>query len=338
MKSYINAISYYLPKRIIDNKEISAEHPEWAADKISSKTGIYKRHIADINEFASDMAERAALKLFDENNINHNEIDFLLYCTQSPDYFLPTTACILQDKLGLSTSCGALDFNLGCSGYVYGLSIAKGLIVGGIAKKVLLLTSETYSKYINQSDKSNKTIFGDAATATLISNEKGIYEIGNFSLGTDGKGAKNLIVKNGGIRNFNKISEDISNENGEYLHNDSNLYMNGAEIFSFTSSALPLLVNDVLFKNELLIEDINYFVFHQANKYMLDFIRKKIGIPQDKFIYHLENIGNTVSNTIPIAIKEECINQNKKGEFLLAGFGVGYSYAACVVKSCVNEN
>jgi 3-oxoacyl-[acyl-carrier-protein] synthase-3 len=334
MEAYINAISYYLPNLIVDNQQISAEHPEWAADKISSKTGIYKRHIAGENEFASDMAEKAGLKLFEENKINSDEIDFLLYCTQSPDYFLPTTACILQNKLGLPTSCGALDFNLGCSGYVYGLSLAKGLILGGIAKKVLLITSETYSKYINHSDKSNKTIFGDAATATLISNEKGIYKIGNFSLGTDGKGAENLIVKNGGIRNFNKRAEDVMNEEGEYSHNDSNLYMNGAAIFSFTSTAVPLLVNDVLSKNALKIDDIDYFVFHQANKYMLDFIRKKIRVPQEKFIYHLENIGNTVSNTIPIAIKEECINEDKKGEFLLAGFGVGYSYAACVIKSC----
>jgi len=334
LKAYINAISYYLPNQVIDNSQISMEHPEWGADKISSKTGIYKRHIAGKDEFASDMAVKAGLKLFEENNINPNEIDFLLYCTQSPDYFLPTTACILQSKLGLSTNCGALDFNLGCSGYVYGLSLAKGLVLGGIAKNVLLITSETYSKYINYLDKSNKTIFGDASTATLITKKEGLYEIGNFSLGTDGNGAENLIVKNGGIRNLNKQSVDIFSDEGEYLHNDSNLYMNGAAIFSFTSSAVPLLVNDALNKNNLVSDEIDYFVFHQANKYMLDFIRKKLSIPQEKFIYHLEKIGNTVSNTIPIAIREECIIGQKKGKFLLAGFGVGYSYASCVIISC----
>ena len=333
-KAYINAISYYLPELILDNEQISAEHPEWGADKISSKTGIYKRHIAREDEFASDMAVKASLKLFEEYKIDKKEVDFVLYCTQSPDYFLPTTACILQYKLGLSTRCGALDFNLGCSGYIYGLSLAKGLILGGIAQKVLLITSETYSKFINHSDKSNKTIFGDAASASLISNTKGLYEIGNFSLGSDGAGSVNLIVKNGGIRNFNKVGADVLNEDGDFVYNDSNLYMNGSAIFSFTSTAVPLLVNEALAINELKTEDIDFFVFHQANKYMLDFIRKKVGIPQEKFVYHLENIGNTVSNTIPIAIKEQCINKKKKGFFLLAGFGVGYSYGACVVKSC----
>jgi 3-oxoacyl-[acyl-carrier-protein] synthase-3 len=332
MKAYLEAISYYLPEAILDNDKISAEHPEWEADKISQKTGIYQRHISAKDEFAGDMAEKAAFKLFAETNIDISSIDFLIYCTQSPDYFLPTTACILQSKLGLSTNCGALDFNLGCSGYVYGLAIAKGLIYAGIANRILLITSETYTKFINSKDKSNKTIFGDAASATFISNEKGVYEIGNFSLGTDGSGSENLIVRYGGIRHKNNKGSNIFDENGEYKKNEENLFMNGSEIFSFTSNSVPKLVEKVLECNEIIKDDVDYFLFHQANKYMLDFIRKKINIPQDKFIYYLEKVGNTVSNTIPIALKEECINK-KNGNILLAGFGVGYSWGGCVLHS-----
>lgn len=330
MKAYINAISYYLPVSILDNKKISEEHPEWDADKISQKTGIYQRHIAAKDEFAGDMAEKVGLKLMSENNIDVSQIDFLLYCTQSPDYFLPTTACILQSKLGLPTTCGALDFNLGCSGYVYGLAIAKGLIYGGIAKKILLITSETYTKFINPKDKSNKTIFGDASSATLISNEKGHYEIGNFSLGTDGSGSENLIVRYGAIRYKKEKGANIIDENGEFTHNEENLFMNGSAIFSFTSASVPKLVEKIIENNELKKADVDFFLFHQANKYMLEFIRKKINIPQEKFIYYLEKVGNTVSNTIPIALKEECINK-KDGKILLAGFGVGYSWGGCIL-------
>lgn len=332
MKTYIQAITYYLPEFVLDNQQLAEEHPEWDAEKISQKTGIFKRHIAAQDEFAGDMAEKAGKKLLTENNLDASEIDFLLYCTQSPDYFLPTTACILQHKLGLPTSIGALDFNLGCSGYVYGLAIAKGLITAGIAKKVMLITSETYSKFINPRDKSNKTIFGDAATATLLSNVDGIFEVGNFSFGTDGAGAENLIVRYGALRHRHSKGFDIVDEAGEYMKNDESLYMNGSSIFSFTSSAVPILVNNVISQNELNKEDVDYFLFHQANKYMLDFIRKKIMIPEEKFIYYLAEVGNTVSNTIPIALKETCVDK-KKGKILLAGFGVGYSWGGCILNT-----
>jgi len=171
MKSYIKAISYYLPEEIITNEDLVKEFPEWTIDKVASKIGINKRHIAKENETASDMATHAAENLFSEHNIDRSSIDFILLCTQSPDYFLPTSACLIQNRLGLSTSCGALDFNLGCSGFVYGLSLAKGLIAAGIAQNVLLLTSETYSKHIHPKDKGNRTIFGDASAATLVSTE-----------------------------------------------------------------------------------------------------------------------------------------------------------------------
>ena len=160
MEAYIKAITYYLPSKRYTNEDINNEHPDWAIDKIMSKTGIKNRYISANDEFVSDMAITVSRKLFKEYSILPNSIDFILLCTQSPDYILPTTACIIQDKLGVPKSAGALDFNLGCSGYVYGLALAKGLICAGIAKNILFITSETYSKHISPNDKSNKTIFG----------------------------------------------------------------------------------------------------------------------------------------------------------------------------------
>jgi 3-oxoacyl-[acyl-carrier-protein] synthase-3 len=325
----IKGISYYLPENILTNSEINQKFPEWSVDKISSKTGIFERHITNSDEFTSDMAIKAALKLFKEYNISPTEIDFILLCTQSPDYFLPTTACIVQDKLGIPTTAGALDFNLGCSGYVYGLAVAKGLIASNIAKNVLLITSEAYSKFIHPKDKSNKTIFGDAAAATLISTD-GFAEILDFELGTDGKGAENLIVKNGATKNPLLTGKDIMDEFGN-VRNDNCLFMNGSEIFNFTSNSIPPLVNSVLVKNNIPGVEIDLFVFHQANKFLLNHLRKKLDIPEEKFYIYLESCGNTVSSTIPIALKEAIKENKAKGNILLAGFGVGYSWGSCIL-------
>ncbi|RYE26280.1 MAG: ketoacyl-ACP synthase III, partial [Sphingobacteriales bacterium] len=206
MNANIKAISYYLPEKVLTNEDLAAQFPDWPVAKVGAKVGIQARHVAGENELASDMAVEAANKLFTEHNIDRSTIDFVILCTQSPDYFLPTTACILQHRLGLPTTAGAFDVNLGCSGYVYCLAIAKGFIAAGVAKNILLLTSETYSKFIHNDDRGNRTIFGDAAAATLISAD-GFAEIGDFALHTDGAGAENLIVEQGGLR---KRSDDGS--------------------------------------------------------------------------------------------------------------------------------
>lgn len=330
MKSYIKAISYYLPERIVTNEDLVKEFPEWTVEKVAGKVGVNRRHIAADNETASDLATQAAEKLFAEHNIDRSIIDFVLFCTQSPDYFLPTSACLIQNRLGLPTSSGALDFNLGCSGFVYGLSLAKGLIAGGIAKNILLLTAETYSKHIHPKDKGNRTIFGDASAATLVSTD-GFVSIENFSFGTDGRGGENLIVKKGGLRQPNALDDLVFDEAGNPISSDY-LYMNGGEIFNFTSEAVPVLVEQVLEKNQLLKDDIQLFVFHQANKYMMNYLRKLIDIEVEKFYFFLENVGNTVSSTIPIALYEAKKEGKLQGNILIAGFGVGYSWGATVLK------
>jgi len=332
MKAYIKAISYYLPKKILTNEELVEDFPEWSVEKIADKIGIRQRHISADNETATDMAIKSAEKLFSENpGINRDGIDFILLCTQSPDYFLPTSSCLIQDKLGLRTNIGAFDYNLGCSGYVYGLSIAKGLILGGIAKNILLLTAETYTKYLHPKDKSNRTIFADAATASIIS-DNGFMEIGNFSLGTDGKGANNLIVKVGASRNPKTKNDLVFDESNNPISSDF-LYMNGSEIFNFTAEAVPILVRDVLKKNQLTQNEVDLFVFHQANKYMINFLRKILAIEKAKFFEYLEDVGNTVSSTIPIALYEAKKRSLLEGNILIAGFGVGYSWGGTVLKA-----
>jgi 3-oxoacyl-[acyl-carrier-protein] synthase III len=334
MQAYIKAIAYYLPEKTLSNEDLNQQFPEWSVDKIAEKTGICNRHIAAEHETSGDMAIKAAERLFEEHQIDKSSIDYVILCTQSPDYFLPTTACLIQEALGLNTNIGAFDMNLGCSGFVYALGLAKGLVATGQAKNVLLLTAETYSKYIYDLDKSNRTIFGDAAAATLVS-EDGFAEILDFEYGTDGKGAKNLIVKNGAFRApAAKAKHEISTDEYQNYISDDHLYMNGTEIFIFTLSAVPKLVKQTLLKNKLSPEDIGCYVFHQANQYMLQSIQKKIKIPDGKFYIHLANCGNTVSSTIPIALYHAQRDQSlaTKQQVLLAGFGVGYSWAGTVLK------
>lgn len=329
-QAFIKAISYYLPEKVLTNDDLVQEFPEWTAQKVADKIGVQQRHIAAEGETSGDMAVKAGKILMQEYGIESSAVDFVILCTQSPDYFLPTTACIIQHQLGIPTSAGALDINLGCSGFVYGLALAKGLLAGGIAKNILLLTSETYSKYMHPGDKGNRTIFGDAAAATLISVD-GFAEIGNFGLGTDGSGAGNLIVKTGGLRHPAKMN-DLEFIEGNPVSSDY-LFMEGSEIFNFTLAAVPVLVENTLKMNDIQQSDVDLFIFHQANKYMLNFLRKKIGIEENKFFYYMQEVGNTVSSTIPIALVEALHSKNiKDGQrVLIAGFGVGYSWGGTLL-------
>lgn len=330
MKAYIKEIAYQLPQGILTNEEIVNDFPEWSVEKIAEKVGVNERRVAASDETATDLAVRAAERLFANGVVDRGAIDFVLFCTQSPDYKLPSSACIIQDRLGLSTRCGAFDFNLGCSGYEYGLAVAKGLVLAGIATNVLLLTGETYTKYLHPRDKGNRTIFGDAATATVVSQE-GFAEIGQFVLGTDGSGAGSLIVRSGGARMPTAVDDLTYDEGGNPASSD-HLYMDGQEIFGFTLTKVPKMVKEVLAKNNLNMEDTDLFIFHQANRYILEYLRKKLKIDESRFFIHLENIGNTVSSTIPIALCEARQQGLLRGNALLAGFGVGLSWGATVLR------
>ena len=330
MGSVITGIEFVYPKRKVTNKELAIEFPDYDFSKFENKVGVKSRYWVKENETALDLAKKACDKLFEKHS--KKDVDYILYCTQSPEYFLPTTACILQDYLKLNKYTGALDFNLGCSGFVYGLSLAKGLISSGQAKKVLLVTAETYSKYLHSKDRSNRAIFGDAAAATLVSYDDKEH-FGEFLFGTDGSGYDKLIVKNGCSRNpFDTTAKEITYGTNN-IYTENNLYMNGPEVFNFTNEVIPNFTREVLEKNKIELEKVNQFIFHQANAFMLNFMRKRLKIEQNKFFVDLEDGGNTVSCTIPIALKKYSLEmeEGKSETIVIVGFGVGLSWAGAKI-------
>lgn len=336
MSAVIRSIEYHLPEQVLSNEDLAEEFGDWSAAKIGSKTGIEYRHIAADGECASDLAFAAAMKLFASGVCKPEGVDYLLLCTQSPDYFLPTTACLLQHRLGLSQDTGAFDFNLGCSGYVYGLGIAKGLIATGQASNVLLITAETYSKFIHPRDRSVRTLFGDAASATLIQRDENEDRgIGTVVLGTDGSGENNLIVPSGGLRNprSSQTGEAREVEHGNF-RSAENLYMNGPEVFAFSLRVVPNIIQRLLTKASIAMDSVDYLVFHQANEFMLEHLRNKLRVPKEKFCIAVRNCGNTVSCTIPIALRQAQDNSYLRPgmRVMLVGFGVGYSWGASLVQ------
>ncbi|MDR2170452.1 MAG: ketoacyl-ACP synthase III [Planctomycetaceae bacterium] len=340
----ISSISFYLPSGRLDNIELSRCFPDWTEEKIVRKLGIESRPIAAKDETASDIGVKAAELMFDAGACKPEDIDHLVFCTQSPDYFLPSTACVMHEKLGLPKSAGAFDFNLGCSGYIYGLSICKGLIETGIAEKILFITSETYSKYINPNDRSSRPLFGDGAACTLLTrasdnehycNDNSDSFVGPFVFGTDGGGADLLIVQAGGHRlpKSDATAEIVADRKGS-MRSQEQLLMHGPGIFSFAIDRVPPTVEALLAKSGKSKTDIGCYIFHQANKYMLQRLRELCGIDEKKYFNNMLTRGNTVSSSIPIAIVDAWnTGMLRADEFaMLIGFGVGLSWGGAIIK------
>jgi 3-oxoacyl-[acyl-carrier-protein] synthase-3 len=326
MMAKISRIEYYLPEIVSTNEDLAGENPGWDFGLIEPKTGIKARHIAASNERASDLAVKAAEILFDKGRVDRKTIDTLIYCTQSPDYPLPSTSCIIQDRLGLSTKVAAFDFNLGCSGYIYGLALCHSMIHSGISKRIVFLCAETYSKYISPTDRSARVLFGDAGTATLVEPSNGPQSVGPFVLGTDGSGMDKIIVQS-----TKGNSEDISCRADEPR---SILSLDGPGVFMFTMKRAPECTRDLLAKANKTLDEIDLFVFHQASKIVIDNIARILSLDEKKVFRGYEEIGNTVSASIPIAIKQaEEQNRIKKGDLvMLVGFGVGLSWGGCLMQ------
>ena len=335
-RAAIAAIASYLPACELTNEALASEVGDWPADQIFEKTGIRSRRIAAEGECASDLGVAAARRLFESGACAPGDVDFLIFCTQSPDYFLPATACTMQARLGLPTTCGAVDINQGCSGFVYGLALAKSLVEAGTASRVLLVTADTYSKFLHPRDRSVRTLFGDGAAATLVVGREADDElIGPFVLGTDGRGACQLIVPVGGLRRRPDAETAVAREaEGGNWRSEQNLYMNGPEIFTFTLNAVPRAVEQLLLKANGGPQAVDYFVFHQANRFMLERLRNKLKIAPERFCIDLEDCGNTVSSTIPIALERArgrgSITSGQR--VMLVGFGVGFSWAAGMIR------
>lgn len=334
-RAAIKAVRSYLPTGTLTNEQLARDYGESDPNSILAKTGIAVRHIAAADECASDLGVAAARLLFESGACSPDDIDFLILCTQTADYLLPTTACTMQSRLGLRTDCGAVDINQGCSGYIYSLAFAKSLIESNLATNVLLVTADTYTKLVNPRDRTNRTLFGDGAAATLVSAVEDESElIGPFTFGTDGRGERELIVPAGGMRQ--RIDDDARIEKDDGKGNwrsACDLYMNGGEVFNFTLQTIPPLMDQFLKKCDMSVDEVDCFIPHQANKFMLDRLRKKMKIPADKFLIDMEQSGNTVSSTIPLVL-EGALNrgQIKSGhKVVLLGFGVGYSWGVTMI-------
>ena len=330
----IAAVAHYLPSATLTYQAIGAEQPGWDMERLSKTVGIRSMPISGEGEFSSHMAVSAARRLLDDPLVDTEGIDYLILVTQSPDFPLPTTACLVQDALDLPQNIGAVDVRLGCSGYVYALGLAKGLVSSGQAAKVLLLTSDVLTKLVNSNDKVTRPIFGDAATATLVVAAEGSSaEIGSFIYGTDGTGAGALLVPNGSPRDGRDLNAESGVDQRALESQGYDLYMDGAAVFNFTLAVVPSLVDDTLAKAGWAREDVDLFVFHQANKFLINHLRKKLKIEQDRFWMDMENVGNTGPSTIPLALSQ-AVEQGalQPGmRVMLAGFGVGLSWAGCTI-------
>ena len=313
MTAEITGIEYFLPKKKIDLKKLCKKN-NWPYKKVIKATGIKYTHQSSKNETALDLAVSACKKL----KFDNKSIDALIYVTQSPEYSLPTTACIMQNKLNLRNNILAFDINQGCSGFVYGFFTAHSFLKQKGINKALLICSDTYTKYIKQGDRSCETIFSDGASATII--EKNSKKKNFFAFGTDGSGFKNLIVENS--------ASNIK------INQKPKIFMDGKQVFLFTMSNIPNIVLDLLKKNKMTLNSVKYFVFHQASKTVIDNLVRKLNLPKKKVFCNYEKIGNTVSSTIPIALRELLKGKKiKKGDkLLLCGFGVGYSMAAAIIE------
>ena len=315
----IKEIHYYYPKKTISNHDIEKSHPEWQVRKLFNFSGVKKRHIANNDETSLSMSVNLIKNILKKNKNFLSNIDGIIFCTQSPDYLLPSNSSVLQGTFKFRENIFTLDISHACSGFLYSLGLADSLIKNKRCKKILLINSDTYSKMLNPNDRSTKLLFSDAASLTVVdSSSNNLIDI-NFS--NSGKHYEKLIYK---YKGFNKHSNKATNKH---------LKMDGMGIMSFINSKLPKQINSILKKNKLNLSDIDYFFFHQASKLALDNLVKLLNIPKNKVIYDLEH-GNTVSASIPIALKKtQKKNIIKKNNLILfCGFGVGLSWSTALYK------
>jgi len=322
----LKGIASAVPKYVRVIEEDAKTFPDSDVSRIIENTGVRKRHVVIGNMCTSDLCYTAAERLFAESGVERNTIDALLFVSQTPDYILPATSCSLHGRLALDRHCASFDVNLGCSGYVYGLWLASNLIACGSAKRVLLLAGDTITRIAAPKDRSVALLFGDAGTATIMERDDNALPM-SFVLGTDGNGQQNLVVLAGGFR-FPRSEKTglLSERESGNIRSDENLYMNGPEIFTFTLKEVPPMVKSLVTDYDA----IDAIVMHQANKFILDYIAKRLKIPKEKLILTLENYGNTSSASIPLALTVALSDKLTVSSLnlLLAGFGVGYSWGA----------
>jgi len=326
----VRGISACVPRHIDENINYPMEEEDRV--KLISSIGVERKRIADKDTCTSDLCFKAAEKLIDELNWDKSEIDCLIFVTQTPDFILPATSCILQHRLGLSTECYTQDISLGCSGWVYGFSSIASLLFagGGSLRKALLLVGDTTSKVNSKNDKSTWPLFGDAGTATALEFELGSDGL-KFHLASDGDGAEAIIIKDGGYRNIISDASLVSNFFEEGISRTNlDVYLDGMSVFSFAISRAPQSVKKLIEKFEIDKDSVDYFEFHQANLYLNEKVRKKLQLEPEKVPYSLKNFGNTSSATIPLTMVTELRDKlkSKKLSHISCAFGVGLSWGS----------
>jgi len=333
LKAEIAAIEYVLPARCVTNDELDKLHPEWSIHKVAERTGVLTRFISGQDETALDLAVEACEKLFQSEIVTPEDVGAIIVCTQSPDHIMPPNATLLQHRLGLPLSIAAFDYSLACSGFIYGLFMAKALIESQSLDNILLVTTETYSKLIHPDDRGTMALFGDGAAVTLL--RKGSKGVGNVVLGTDGSGGKRFIVPAGGSRlpQSSETCVEILNAMGN-VRTQENIHMDGPAVMAFVKERVPGCVTQLLDQAGYTQDDISLFIFHQGSALSLDYLEKALSIPKEKTYNNLAWVGNTVSASIPIAVRdaqsEGLIVPGSR--VVLTGFGVGFSWGACIVE------
>lgn len=332
-QAFLNHVGFTLAPIEVTNEMLSKQYPKCTEESIYKKTKIRNRYKLPLGTLVSDFAVEAAQNFFLNSGVNKSEIDFLLFCTECPDYTAPATSCIIQHKLKLKTNVGTMDLSFGCSGYTYGLAMAKSLIESGMAKKILFITADMPTSVLSQEQQDLNFLFSDGASVSLISDIPQGYQIGDFVFGTDGSGESNLRVQSSAY-NQPKEKEWYINPQTKNLYS-GRMEMNGEEIVRFAIAKVPELVNTILEKYNCHIGDIDKFVFHQASYLILKVLKRKLNIPDHKFVMNLEEVGNTVSASIPIALlaEEEAGNIQKGMKILIAGFGIGYSWSGTIIEN-----
>jgi len=331
----IEKSSYFLPETVVSNKDIEKEQPDWKLESIEAKSGIKSRHIASGTQTALDLAIKAIEKLVEEEEVDLAEVDGIIFCTQSPDYIMPSNAFLIHGHFDFKEEVLAFDYNLACSGFVYGLGIIRGLIETGLCNKVLLINADTYSKYINPGDKATRILFGDSAAVSIISKIEGDRGIQDIKLATSGKMHEAFMIPAGGAKMpLNSETSKESKSDSGNITTPQNIHMNGFAVWKFISKTVPIQIRELMKDNNLTMEDIDLFVFHQASKLTLDSLVKALKIPEGKTFFNMEAIGNNVSASIPIAMKDaENSGKLSRGDLILiSGFGVGLSWGSIIMK------
>lgn len=335
-KVSISAISYYLPEVVESNMALAEEFPGKVDPKLIENIGIRSRHLAPEGMRASDMGVIAGKQLLEETGFPKEQVQALVYTSLNHDYITPATSCLVQHQLGLSTSIASFDLNHGCSGFVYSLALVKGIMCAHNIDNVLLITSTIPTRYVHPRNLAIRLLFGDAAAATLIQRtpEGSNADIGNFELGTDGGGYNKIVIRDGWDRN--PLSDTSLLEKTDQFGNvytDSSIDMDGPGTFFFILKNVPRIIEETLRKNDLALDDIDLFVLHQANYYALEQVRAKLKLAPERFYYHMDQTGNTIQSTIPIALKEAMKEGRVKPgtKVLIAGFGTGISWGATVL-------